>query len=172
MRLFFALEPRASTAMEIADWRERNLSVQGNPVPPQNFHITLAFLGEHSESTLGQLIDYVDAGLQELDLNSREITLDQVGFWHKAGIYWVGPSQWPEELNRLAEKLNHAGMHIGGKKDRNSFQPHITLFRRCESAAQPTSAANIRFEYDGFSLFQSRAGKHGVSYHSLCDWVL
>jgi 2'-5' RNA ligase len=172
MRLFFALEPPARTTIEIAGWRDRTLPMLGAPVPPQNFHITLAFLGEHREAVLGQLIDYVDNGLRDVAVTGDTINLDRVGFWPKAGIYWLGATEWPESLNILAAKLNHAGLAIGAKRGRNTFQPHITLFRRCQTSPQPGSTPDIQLAYESFSLFESRTGKSGVSYHSLCDWEL
>ena len=53
MRVFFGLELDASTTLAIADWRDRQLACAGRPVPPANFHITLAFIGELPESRTG-----------------------------------------------------------------------------------------------------------------------
>jgi hypothetical protein len=38
--------------------------------------------------------------------------------WHKPGIYWLGPKKWPEQLSRLAQKLNSLGSVAGAKRDR------------------------------------------------------
>ena len=134
MRLFFALEPGGQTAIDIADWRDRQLPAAGRPVPVANLHITLAFLGEISSHRLERLCNAVDQYLQCKSLPGGELTLDQVGYWSKPRILWLGPSQWPESLNQLAAGLGQLGGVEGGKRKRGAFQPHITLFRGCETA--------------------------------------
>ena len=172
MRLFFALEPAASTATAISDWRDCNLPALGVPVPPRNFHITLAFLGSLKTSALPQLCQSVDDWLNDNPIAGTTLTLNQVGYWPKPGIFWLGPSHWPDNLSSLAKKLNHLGIRAGATRDRNPFQPHVTLFRRCHTAPQPNVAPETPFPYAHFCLFESREGKNGVSYRSLSEWDL
>lgn len=173
MRLFFGLEIPQAQAMAVADWRDRECRDASRPVPPANFHITLAFIGELPDAALERLAAAVD------DWTARErpaggaLSLDLTGYWHRPGIYWLGSSTWPEGLDRLAAGLRRIGHAAGGKKDRNRFQPHITLYRGCKQApAAPAVAPDFSLSYDHITLYESRQGRRGVSYHPVAEWPL
>jgi len=173
MRVFFGLELDTSTTLALADWRDRQFSGAGRPVPAANFHITLAFIGELPEPALERLCLAVDEWLARSTAQGAQFALDHTGYWHKPGIYWLGPLAWPEQLSRLAVKLRGLATSVGGKLDRNPFQPHVTLFRRCSTAPPaPAAIPSLTVTYSHFSLFESRQGKQGVSYHPLQDWEL
>ena len=62
---------------------------------------------------------------------------------------------------------------MGGKRDKRAYQPHITLFRGCNTA--PPAAQTdppITLSYRDFALLESVQGKRGVSYHPLQHWDL
>jgi RNA 2',3'-cyclic 3'-phosphodiesterase len=173
MRVFFGLLPDPTTAMQIAGWRDRQLLCTGSPVPVANFHITLAFIGALEDSAIERLCLSVDDWLSQHTVPGATVQLNSTGYWHKQGIYWLGPEHWPDTLTRLAQKLNSFGSAAGAKRDRNPFRPHITLFRQCSDA--PPAALQtpvIPMTYTGFALFESRRGRKGVSYHVLQDWTL
>ncbi|RLQ21986.1 RNA 2',3'-cyclic phosphodiesterase [Seongchinamella sediminis] len=171
MRLFFALELPGELAIQIADWRQRQLPALGRPVPPANFHITLAFLGELGEKQLEQLCLATDELVAQGRFEAGEIILDQVGYWPKPGIYWLGPKHWPDSLGQLADTLARRGNALGAKRKRGQFRPHLTLFRGCQ--APPPAAAELGdfpLPYHGFTLLESRAGRNGVRYSPVARW--
>lgn len=173
MRLFFALEPEQRSAVDIASWRDRQLPLAARPVPLANLHITLAFLGEISVHRLERLCLSVEEYLRRKPVSGGRLNLDQVGYWPKPRICWLGPTQWPAELNQLAEGLERLGNAEGGKRKRSPFQPHITLYRACENAPPaPASPPSFSFDYQDFALMESRQGRRGVSYHPLAHWQL
>jgi len=171
MRAFFALELPMPVAMQIADWRDRQFGPVGQPVPPANFHITLAFMGELPDDSLERLCLAVGSWLPASGVGGGELQLDCTGYWPRPGIYWLGPEVWPETLSRLATKLRHLATGSGAKRDRNPFRPHVTLFRNC-SAAPAVSSPQIVLPYQHFTLYLSRQGKSGVSYQVLQHWEL
>jgi len=171
MRTFLALELPGETAMQIADWRDRQFGPVGRAVPPANFHITLAFIGELSEGRLERLCLATDEWLAGVGLAGGKLLLNCTGYWPKPGIYWLGPDEWPEALSQLAGKLRQLATTAGARRDRSSFRPHVTLFRNC-STAPPVTAPAISLPYSHFTLFESRQGKAGVSYHPLQNWEL
>lgn len=173
MRVFFGLELDAATALAIADWRDRQLLCHGRPVPPANFHITLAFIGELPGQAIERLCGGVDDWLTHGEVPDGVLKLDRTGYWPRPGIFWLGPCEWPEHLSRLARKLGSLSGPVGGRRDRNTFQPHITLFRRCtEPPPAPPCIPPLTLHYQHCSLFESRQGRQGVSYHVLQDWPL
>lgn len=173
MRLFFGLELEQKTALQISDWRDRQFSDIGRPVPPANFHITLAFIGELSSDRMERLYQTVDQLLDDRPLSGGKLNLDHTGYWQKPGIYWLAPRSWPRQLDTLAQRLQGVASVIGAKRDKRPYQPHITLFRGCENAPPaPAEAPSMALEYGDFALFESRNGKRGVSYHPLQYWEL
>ena len=173
MRVFFGLEPDPSASLQIADWRDRQLACAGMPVPPANFHITLAFIGALDGPAIERLCLSTDDWLAKEVMRGATLQLDCTGYWDTPGLVWLGPKHWPEQLTRLAQKLKTLGSAAGARRDKKTFQPHITLFRQCRAAPPaPVQAASIYMNYASFALFESRQGKRGVSYHVLQDWKL
>jgi len=173
MRLFFALEPPGELAIQIADWRDKQLPALGRPVPAGNFHITLAFLGNISELKLERLCLETDELLSRRTLKAGTVQLNQLGYWHKTGIFWLGTSAYPPTLKRLASALESRGVAVGARRKRSHYSPHVTLFRGCQEPP-PASAQepNFNWSYDSFTLLESRMSDHGVSYRPLAEWKL
>jgi 2'-5' RNA ligase len=173
VRLFFALQPDQQTAMRIASWRDRQFSQPGRPVPPANLHVTLAFIGEVQPRSLEALCSDVDQWCEKAMPGGGSFQLDQTGYWHRPGIYWLGPSHWPDSLQDLAEGLRTIAVRSGGKRERKRFQPHVTLFRGCEIAPPaPSALPRLPFEYSDFCLYESIQGRRGVTYQALAHWAL
>lgn len=173
MRTFFALELDAETTLKIANWRDRQFGHCGKPVPAANFHLTLAFLGELKPARLEQLCLAVDERIGRDRPGAGTISLDVTGYWPKPGIYWLGCSQPPSPLIQLAGSLRGLCHVAGGKRDSKSFQPHITLFRQCDTAPPaPVDIPPLQLEYSHFTLLESKFGKRGVSYQPLQSWEL
>lgn len=173
MRVFFGVQPDPDLALRIASWRDRQLATAGRPVPVSNFHITLAFLGEISPASMDGLCQRVDDYCGRSSPGGDTVDLDQTGYWPRPGIYWLGPSRWPDSLLQLAMKLRGVSSGCGAKQERKRFQPHITLFRGCTDAPPaPAEPPSFSMPYRDFALFESRQGRRGVSYHPLQYWDL
>lgn len=172
MRLFFALGIDGHSALQIAHWRDRNLPLLNKSVPPQNYHITLAFLGEVKSRDLDRLCRGAEALSQKNYAQGATLRLDTLGYWAKPGILWLGPKVWPDALNQLASSLKTLGNTVGAAKDKNSFRPHVTLSRRCDSPITSLTDADIALPYHEFSLFESNQGKQGVHYDEIASWPL
>lgn len=173
MRLFFALEPPGALAVQLADWRDQQLPALGRPVPAGNFHITLAFLGNISEKNLERLCLETDELLSRRAFEAGKLQLDQLGYWHKSGIFWLGPSTYPPTLKNLASALESRGAAVGARRKRGHYSPHVTLFRGCQQPPHaPTQEPHFSWPYNSFTLLESRVSDHGVSYHPLAEWKL
>ena len=176
MRLFFALDLPPAAKLKIDAWRDRSfreLSAGGiaRPVHPGNFHITLAFIGDVDERKLESLCDSVDQWLEQAPPAQGSLSLNQVGYWQRQGILWLGPEHCPDSLTQLAGRLQGLSRRTGGKCESKKFTPHVTLFRRCKvpppSSLQPPE---VRLDYAEFALFESSQGKQGVRYQALQFW--
>lgn len=173
MRVFFGIEPRPETRQSIADWRDRYGLAAGRPVPPANFHVTLAFIGDINDRELETLCNTIDEHQNGPEFTAGSLTLDLVGYWPGPNIYWMGTSQAPQQIDRLARKLQHLGGLVGARLKKKPFTPHVTLYRRCsEPPPAPVVLPGIEVAYAHVTLFESRLGGAGVSYHPLAEWDL
>ena len=173
MRVFFALQPDPDILVQLADWRDRQFPGAGRPVPPANLHLTLAFVGDIEPGSLDTLGDNVVRWCDKARPQGGELAMDQSGYWHRPGIYWLGPSRWPDSLGDMAAGLRSVAARAGGKRESGGFQPHVTLFRGCrEAPPAPALLPGVTFCYDRFTLFESRQGRQGVSYQPIHDWEL
>jgi len=173
IRAFFGIGLEGRDSSRITDWRDQTCTCEGKPVPPANLHITLAFIGDIKRTALEQIADGAERYFAMNAIGGGTLVLDTAGYWSKPGIFWIGPSQWPQTLNRLSQKLGHLSCAAGGKRNNRPFQPHVTLNRRCRNPpAAPLYEPNVSLSYANCTLFESHQGKKGVSYHALERWPL
>lgn len=170
MRLFFALPLAPSSADAIEDWRERNLPHLCGRVPQANFHITLAFLGQTPATKMETLCASAESLFCDECSESFTLTIDTFAYWSKAGVSWIGPQSWPEQLAVWNRKLSrHASQTRKGKK---AYQPHVTISRSHEPPPRPLHEPDIRATFSAASLYQSVPAGDGVRYEELETWGL
>ncbi|MFM5133757.1 RNA 2',3'-cyclic phosphodiesterase [Aeromonas rivipollensis] len=165
-RLFFAL-PLHQLAPALIDWRERR-PWPGLPVSERNLHLTLAFLGEADEATQARLI----AAAAQQRCPPFSVHLDHIGWFARARAAWVGPSEWPNELNVLARALRRHGEKLGLGNGEQGYRPHVTLSRKAGEAPEALPAPDLVLQADSFCLYQSVSTPQGVSYEPIACWPL
>jgi len=95
-------------------------------VPPDNFHITLRFIGEVDE-TVANDIDGMLAGLRSPAFDLRLRGAGEFG-GREAHSLWVGVAA-NEALSHLAAKIETALQRMGLAPETRKFTPHVTLAR-------------------------------------------
>lgn len=153
----------------------------GKLVSPEQFHLTLVFMGEQPN----ELIEEAHHALQQLEMPKFKVKLqglDTIG--SKApSILYVGIEK-NEALDRLQEKiigvLRSAGVHL----DRKRFRPHVTIarFRRRLSKADLDRLRDfmagyadfgpVLFTIESFSLFRSTLSHKGAVHDELAEYML
>ena len=165
-RLFFALPVGAAQRRAIAQWR-RNLGLRaGKPVPVDNFHLTLLFLGDVSAERVPTLIAAIDA-LKHPRI--PRFQLDRLSTWPRSQVLVLEPTQAPPALPRLAYDLAQALRPLGIVEQPRDYRAHLTLSRdfRQEVPEAPL-APDFMLAPRHFSLFESRKGQ----YWPLAEWPL
>jgi len=76
MRLFFGLDCSPQLKLQIDHWRDSTYKVLGAGVAAENFHVTLAFLGQCEAHKIEELLRAAGS-IQESTFNLR---LDQLGY--------------------------------------------------------------------------------------------
>lgn len=153
----------------------------GRAVPPENFHITLAFLGENPMP----VIEDIHYALVEVDVSAFELTLDGVGLFGGDRPRSVHASVRSQPgLTHLRTRVLDAARGAGLSFPRERFRPHVTL-ARLPASMSPDDAARLRthvgaragflcgpFLVETFALFRSRLGRSGAAYEIMADYPL
>ncbi|KPU60946.1 2'-5' RNA ligase [Pseudomonas fluorescens] len=166
-RLFFALDCAPAQRRDIAQWRSALQLRNGRPVPAENFHLTLKFLGAVG---VAQIADICTAAASIRTPGERlTVVLDRLDVWRRAGALVLAPEQAPPALLRLVYALEQAMLPFGLEEAPREYRPHLTLARQYR-APVPESATAPQFflRADRFALFESHKGR----YRTLAEWPL
>ncbi|MDE2091699.1 MAG: RNA 2',3'-cyclic phosphodiesterase [Gammaproteobacteria bacterium] len=168
-RLFFALWPDDSLRRTLYKVTRRPVRLSGGrPVPPTNFHITLAFLG--SLDTAGGLLARQAA--DSVVGRSFELQLDRLGFWPEPGMLWLGAMQVPLAVQTLAADLAKALRLQGLAPDSKPFVPHVTLARKVVKPGELGTLRPLHWPVREFALLSSLTHARGSEYRPLAFWPL
>jgi 2'-5' RNA ligase len=152
MRLFVGIPLAAALVRELtaASGRLRSGGDGLRWCKPESWHITLQFLGR----TEPEQYECVVARLGELRLPPVPISLEGMGCFDRAGVFFAGVRPTPE-LELLQRRVTQATEACGFPVDARPYQPHITLARRKgKCRAQGLSALKTRARAaPGFARF-------------------
>ncbi len=167
-RLFFALWPDESVRGQLGLYRPLLRGCGGRLVVVDNLHITLAFLGSVDVATRQCLEQAADA----IPLPSFTLQMDQLAFWRRPRVVWLGAGKTPEPLLALATALKKAMIGCDLEPDTRPFQAHMTLMRKAERAPANTTVAPLAWHIKDFALMISETHSEGVRYGVLRKWPL
>ena len=147
------------------------------PVPAQDFHVTLAFMGDTRED----LLDEVHDALQSLRLPAPLLAIDGLGTFGGGRAEGVHAVIRPDPvLDRVQAKVAQALRGVGLVLDRRRFAPHVTLGRGRidDPAAMARTLAGLGAVAFGpesarvMTLYRSRLRPEGPLYDALADYPL
>jgi 2'-5' RNA ligase len=179
MRSFIALPLPEDTREALTRLTEDLES--GRPVAPENFHLTLAFLGDQSTQTLALL----DEGLRDIAAPSFEMELqglDLFGGRQPRAVYAAVTAT--DALTTLRRKVRLAVRDAGIDLPRERFRPHVTLARFAPTTPQHELDKLGHFltvhgdmalppvAVRAFALYRSRLSHDGPVYERLADYPL
>ena len=169
VRVFFALVPPAPLQRALGDMaRDVARRAHGRPVPAENVHATLAFVGAWPVSRLPELHAAGAAVCGE----PMRVVLDRQGAFRRAGIAWISASQPPPALGALAQALFERLVAVGVKLDERPFRPHVTLARHCRGPYAAGPVGPFAWDVDTVALMLSDTRTEGARYRMLASWPL
>jgi RNA 2',3'-cyclic 3'-phosphodiesterase len=153
----------------------------GRAVPPENFHLTLAFLGENP----APVIEDVHYALDAIDAPAFALTLQGLGLFGGKAPRSLHAEARPEPaLAHLRARVAEAARGAGIDLPRSRFQPHVTIARfgaglggedlerlRRHVAARAGFSAGP-FPVRRFALVRSRLGRSGAAYEDMAVYAL
>jgi 2'-5' RNA ligase len=163
MRLFIAVNFDNEVKRQLLEIQAqlRSQCSGGNFTRPENFHLTLAFLGETPEEKLPSLLQIIENVQALPEATPFEISFIHTGcFTHsRKELWWIGADKDSPGLcrlktihSRLIKRLSEVGFSV----DNRSFNPHITLGRELKHSRQIALNYNeIKIKVDRISLMKS-----------------
>ncbi len=129
-RIFLAIglteDVRHGLAAHLAAWSDE---LPGRPVPPDNWHLTLRFLGKCDRLEYEKLL----AALGDAVLGSPfTLGFEGLGAFprsSRAAVLWLGTGRGTDELIALAATVEDAAVRSGFMPEERPFHPHLTLSR-------------------------------------------
>ncbi len=128
MRVFAGVPLPVETRLALAD-RLAEFEVPGKVAPPENWHLTLRFLGKVDQVTLERFL----SGL--IDVSGEPVFTVSLGSFgafpnaKKAAVVWLGLHKGEEALTRLNQITEEAAVAAGLSPEERPFHPHLTLAR-------------------------------------------
>lgn len=168
-RLFFALWPDDDLRAAIFHAIRRAVRRSGGkPVVPENYHVTLKFLG-HVDAPRAEALC---AAAADVRVPPFEIVFDHVGFWAQPRILWLGAETVPAPLAALAQALEAAAAEAGIDPESRPYRPHVTLARKVSRPGLTGACEPIRWRAENFVLAASETAPQGAHYRVLRSWPL
>jgi RNA 2',3'-cyclic 3'-phosphodiesterase len=167
-RLFFALWPDDAVRSRL-EVLTADLSVAGRAIAGRNLHLTLAFLGSVNEVTQR----CVEQAARTLPAHSFDLVLDEVGWFRRPRVLWVGASRTPEALAELVARLNESLAGCGFAPETRPFRAHVTLARKVgRGPPKPEPISPIAWPVSALVLVESMVASTGAEYHPLARWPM
>ena len=167
---------RLFVALEIPETVRSSLFLLQGGVPgarwsmPEQYHLTLRFVGEVDEAAAGDIDDVLSA------VAVPSFTLELAGVGEFGGklprALWAGVRP-NAQLMHLQRKIETAIQRLGHAAEERRFTPHVTLARLrnsprekvMEFIAHHSLFSSGAFEVKNFALFSSLLGSAGAVYN-------
>ena len=169
-RLFIGVPLKDDTRRAI----EKSLPgiLPGKPVPPENWHFTLRFLGSTAPDARDRVIQRLKFAGCGAAFNIRFSELGAFPNAGRARILWLGIDEGVERMMQLAAIAEASARGAGFAAEAREFTPHLTLSR----IDPPTSVKTLltskpRFGtsmmVDSLILYRSRLGGGPARYEEV-----
>jgi 2'-5' RNA ligase len=164
IRLFCALRLPDEAVERLVAWQTR-LAGSGRLVPPENLHVTLAFLGHVDAARLPE----VDTALREAAAGADEIHLAAGRYRETRSVGMLLLEDEGDRATALADdlqgRLEAAGLY---RREGRPWLPHVTVLRfRERPRLRPDPPDLGRVAPSDAAAFLSRLGPSGAQYEVL-----
>ena len=171
VRLFCALQLPEDAVARIAAWQAAELSgARGRVVPPENLHVTLAFLGSRPEREVGAIA----AELRAASGLAGPVELRPERYRETRGVGMIACRDVTGAATELAEALAGRLERLGVyRRQARPWLPHITVLRfREREGLRPELPNMCSIHVVRSALYRSSPGAGGARYDALETAVL
>jgi 2''-5'' RNA ligase len=172
MRLFIAINLSEEEKEQVLSVQNllKDKAMRGSFTKQENFHLTLAFLGEIRDSQVLSIQKIMD----DAPCGTFSLCFDKIGTFHRTGgnIYYLAAKPEKESV-QLAEYLRKTLSHQHFEVDDKPFVPHLTLVREAVVADDKSiKVSPITLNVTKISLMKSERLKGVLTYTSIYDKIL
>ena len=165
-RLFFALWPDPALRQALRARIDAIVaSLEGKAQRPDQWHVTLEFMGQVPRERQPAL----RAAAARVCQSPFTLEFDRVEHWRKPQVVCLVASRVPAGLAVLVAQLHAALREEGFTLDARPFCPHLTLARRVRAAADVPLEPPFVWQSNGLALVRSVTDPAGSRYEPL-DW--
>jgi RNA 2',3'-cyclic 3'-phosphodiesterase len=169
VRLFFAVFPGNETRQRIAAVAHALERVQSpSIVPHENYHMTLAFVGEVPVSQVATLLE-IGAAQRVCGFTIR---FDAYEYWPKAGVVVAAARDYPVALERLWRQLHADLAQHNLATNPLPLRPHVTIARKVSQAPVLQAMSAFDWTMQAFSLMHSDTAAAYPVYTVVDTWPL
>jgi 2'-5' RNA ligase len=146
----------------------------GKPVPADNLHVTLAFLGSMAERRLPELRNVAREAAEGVG-EALELSFDHLEHWRAAHIICASPAEPPMPVVALARKLQDLLVGRGFTPDLKPFRPHVTVVRKVARPGPMSplgKASPAVWRFTELALIESRTLPEGALYSVVESYAL
>lgn len=171
-RMFLAVELDDDSRHALATHLESSLDgdyLPGKPVRPENWHITLRFLGATNAMQRDMVLAHLD---QHLVVEPFRIRFEGLGGFpreSRASVLWIGVGGEVAALENVAAICETAAQDAGFEPEGRPFHPHLTLSRiRPPTDVRPLldriEPARVKVDVQVVTLYRSVLGSGPAQY--------
>ncbi len=168
-RLFFALWLDEFQRTRLAELANAGHGSTGRPVPAENLHLTLAFLGNVGPDVRACM----ENAAEEINSATFELVFTHLGYWPRPRVLWAGTESVPDALLELVSVLRAGMSRCGLCAESRPYRAHVTLARKARAAADfHLTCAPVHWPVNAFHLVESKTLSSAASYRILRSWPL
>lgn len=125
-RVFAALRPPPEISQALAA-ALASPGLPGRPVPSENYHVTLRYLGRVDDHRYEHWLSRLEALPRRGSIRVRLEGLGAFPGWSRAQVVWVGVSA--PGIEELAATVEEATVAAGFPPEERPYRPHLTVAR-------------------------------------------
>ena len=168
-RLFFALWPDdAARRRLVALTNDLVPQGPGRPQRPDQWHLTLQFLGEVTETRLPAVLDAGAAASR--GTWACDLEFDRLEHWKRPEVLCLAARSTPERLAGLVQALRAELLRRGFALEARPFKAHVTLARRIVKPPPAVAVQSLAWRVRELSLVESVSDRQGSRYVQLAAW--
>jgi len=144
----------------------------GKPVPAENWHFTLRFLGSTETDAREKIVERLQAATCGAPFRVRFSELGAFPNPGRARILWLGVDEGADRLIQLAAIAEGVARSVGFAAEARAFKPHLTLSRIEPPVSVKTLLGSkprleTRMIVDSVILYRSRLGGGPARYEEI-----
>jgi 2'-5' RNA ligase len=169
MRLFFAALPGPEIRDRLRSAVDRlRLLPDVRRVPAENYHLTVAFVGEISQAQA--------AAVRAVDVGDRPaafaVSFTTYEYWPKSEVVVAAASGCPPQLLDLNRRLGGQFERLGLARDAMAFRAHVTLARKVTQAPVLKAMSPFCWRVQALHLVHASKSAAGSVYTVVDTWPL